>query len=198
MTCNFRWTRNISGRTCNDLDSLLTLLNAYVKQDKVMDSRIWDLAGNGLFTTKKLANLLDDNILNKGLVVREEFLKNRLTPIKVAIFIWRALKRRISVRIELDKRGIDLDSVRCPLCDDDVETIEHTLIFCRHAMDIWVRVYKWWGLGTVSNLSINEIFRGKCNRSLSPLWSSIWQAIEWTCGYLIWKTRNQKVFSDSS
>ncbi|XP_071704484.1 uncharacterized protein [Rutidosis leptorrhynchoides] len=133
-----------------------------------------------------------------GLLVREVFLKNRLTPIKVAIFIWRALKRRIPVRIELDKRGIDLDSVRCPLCDDDVETIEHTLIFCRHAMDIWVRVYKWWGLGTVSNLSIDEIFRGKCNRSLSPLWSSIWQAIEWTCGYLIWKNRNQKVFSDSS
>ncbi|XP_071694324.1 uncharacterized protein [Rutidosis leptorrhynchoides] len=30
------------------------------------------------------------------------------------IFIWRVLKRRIPVRTELDKRGIDLKTVRCP------------------------------------------------------------------------------------
>ncbi|XP_071689538.1 uncharacterized protein [Rutidosis leptorrhynchoides] len=199
FVCNFRWKRDVSGRAINELDSLMALLNDYVKQDKAKDSWIWNLAGNGLFSTKKLAFVLDEKILNFGSHANnEEFLKNNLVPSKVAIFIWRALKRRIPVRTELDKRGIDLDSVRCPLCDDNVESIEHSLIFCRYAMDIWVRVYKWWGLGVVSNLSINELFRGNCNRPLSPLWSSIWQALEWTCGYLIWKNRNQKVFSNSS
>ncbi|XP_071694930.1 uncharacterized protein [Rutidosis leptorrhynchoides] len=199
FVCNFRWKRDISGRAINDLDSLTALLNAYVKQDKATDSWIWNLAGNGLFSTKKLASVIDERILNYGSYANnEDFLKNNLVPFKVAIFIWRALKRRIPVRTELDKRGIDLDSVRCPLCDDDVESIEHSLIFCRYAMDIWIRDYKWWGLGAVTNLSISELFRSKCNRSLSPLWSSIWQSIEWTCGYLIWKNRNLKVFSNSS
>ncbi|XP_071699108.1 uncharacterized protein [Rutidosis leptorrhynchoides] len=196
---NFRWHRDVSGRTRNDLESLVELLNVYVKQDKTTNSWIWNLAGNGIFTTKKMAKFVDEKFLNIGSNGRnDEFLKNGLVPNKVALFIRRALKRRIPVRTELDKRGMDLDSVRCPLCDDDVETVEHALIFCRHAMDIWVGVFKWWGLGAVSNLSISEIFRGKCNRSLSPQWSSIWQSIEWTCGYLIWKNRNQKVFSNSS
>ncbi|XP_071686816.1 uncharacterized protein [Rutidosis leptorrhynchoides] len=192
------WRRTPSGRTLDDLNSLKALLNAYVKQDKTMDSWVCNLAGNGLFTTKKLATIIDDKLICTGSSSNEEFMKNHLLPIKVSIFIWRVLRRRIPVRTELDKRGIDLDSVRCPLCDDDVETIDHTLFFCRHAMEIWDRVYKWWGLGTVSNLRINEAFRGKCNRSLSSLWSSIWQSIEWTCAYLIWNNRNQKVFSNSS
>ncbi|XP_071687552.1 uncharacterized protein [Rutidosis leptorrhynchoides] len=102
------------------------------------------------------------------------------------------------VLTELDKRGIDLDTVRCPLCDDDVETIDHSMIFCRHSMEIWERVYKWWGLGSVTNLSVNEAFQGKCNRTLSFVGSQIWQALEWTCGYLIWKNRNRKVLSNSS
>ncbi|XP_071705103.1 uncharacterized protein [Rutidosis leptorrhynchoides] len=180
LTCNFSWRREVSGRALNELDSLIALLNAYIKQDKTMDSWVWNLEGNGIFTTKKLASIINDKILNNGSSSHEEFQKNYLVPIKVSIFIWRALKRRIPVRTELDKRGIDLDSARCPLCDDDVETIEHSLIFCRHAMDIWVRVYKWWGLDAVSNLSINELFRGNCNRPLSPLLLKVWQAIEWT------------------
>ncbi|XP_071728090.1 uncharacterized protein [Rutidosis leptorrhynchoides] len=199
FVCNFRWKRDISGRAINDLDSLMELLNNYVKQDKATDSWRWSIAGNGLFSTKRLSSVIDEKILNYGSVANnDEFLKNNLVPQKVAIFIWRAIRRRIPVRIELDKRGMDLDSVRCPLCDDDVESIDHSLIFCRYAMDIWVRVYNWWGLGTVTNLSISEVFRGKCNRSLSPIWSRIWQSIEWTCGYMIWKNRNQKVFSNSS
>ncbi|XP_071738915.1 uncharacterized protein [Rutidosis leptorrhynchoides] len=176
----------------------MALLNVYTKQDRAMDSWMWNLASNGIFTTKKMASIIDEVILNNGSRPQDGFLKNNLVPSKVSIFIWRALKRRIPIRTELDKRGIDLDSVRCPLCDDDVETIEHSLLFCRHAMDIWVRVFKWWGLGAVSNLSINELFRGNCNRSLSPFMSKIWQSIEWTCGYMIWNNRNQKVFSNSS
>ncbi|XP_071728111.1 uncharacterized protein [Rutidosis leptorrhynchoides] len=199
IICNFRWKRDIFGRAINELDSLNALLNTYVKQDKSKDSWSWNLAGNGLFTTKKLTSIIDEKILNHELFVHNEsFLKNKLVPLKVAIFIWRALKKRIPVRTELDKRGIDLDSVRCPLCDHGVESIEHTLIFCRHAMDIWIRVYRWWGLRPVTNLSLNKLFKGNCNRSLTPLWSRIWQAIEWTYGYLLWKNRNQKVFSNSS
>ncbi|XP_071727951.1 uncharacterized protein [Rutidosis leptorrhynchoides] len=127
---------------------------------------------------------------------RHATIRNNLVPLKIVIFIWRVLKRRIPVCTEIDKRGIDLDSVRCPLCDDDVESIDHALFFCRHSMDIWERVYKWWNLGSVTNLSVNEAFRGNANRTLTNLGSRIWQALEWTCGYLMWKNWNNKVFGN--
>ncbi|XP_071705377.1 uncharacterized protein [Rutidosis leptorrhynchoides] len=88
----------------------MALLNAYTKHDKTKDSWIWNLTGNGVFTTKKLASIIDEVILNIGSRPKEGFLKNNLVPSKVSIFIWRALKRRLPVRTELDKRGIDLDS----------------------------------------------------------------------------------------
>ncbi|XP_071686803.1 uncharacterized protein [Rutidosis leptorrhynchoides] len=112
--------------------------------------------------------------------------------------MWRVLNRKIPVRTELDKRGIDLDSVRCPSCDDDIESIDHVMFFCRSSLDVWERVYKWWNLGGVSNLSLSEAFRGNCIRPLSRSGKLIWQALEWTCAYLIWRNRNLKVFSNKS
>ena len=50
---------------------------------------------------------------------------NKLIPIKVNIASWRFENRRVPTRVNLDHRGIDLDSVRCPICDEDLETEEH-------------------------------------------------------------------------
>ncbi|XP_071715102.1 uncharacterized protein [Rutidosis leptorrhynchoides] len=165
------------------------------QKDQSLDSWVWRLVSNGVFSTKKLSSLIDEK-LHSDSRTQDATLKNNLVPSKVEIFIWRVLKRRIPVRTELDKRGIDLDTVRCPLCDDDVETTEHSMIFCRHSMEIWDKVYKWWKLGSFANFSLNEAFHGKNNRPLSFLGSKIWQAMEWTCGDLIWKNRNRKVFSN--
>ncbi|XP_071685671.1 uncharacterized protein [Rutidosis leptorrhynchoides] len=194
----WNWLREPTGRALNELNQLLNLLNSYVKSGRDTDTWVWNLSSSGLFTTKRLATLIDEKIIGGYASANDETLKNNLVPLKVELFIWRMLKRRIPVRAELDKRGIDLDSVLCPLCDNDVESIEHLMVFCQQSMDIWERVYKWWGLGPVTNLSINEAFRGNCNRSSSPLGSKIWQALEWTCAYLIWRNRNQMVFSKKS
>ncbi|XP_071694430.1 uncharacterized protein [Rutidosis leptorrhynchoides] len=125
-------------------------------------------------------------------------MRNSLVPKKVEVFVWRAKRRRLPVLTELDKRGIDLHSVRCPICDNDIETVDHSLIFCKDTLDIWNKVYKWWGFNGVTNLSISEIFCGNSPHQLSTLGAKIWQAVEWSCGYLIWKNRNQKVFCNKS
>ncbi|XP_071696483.1 uncharacterized protein [Rutidosis leptorrhynchoides] len=154
-----------SRRVNGELQDLISRLNGYSKQDIRADSWHWKLSSNGLFTTKNLTRLIDDAILQDG-KTRHQTLRNNLVPLKVEVFMWRVLNRRIPARTELDKRGIDLDSV-----------------------------YKWWNLGGVSNLSLNEAFQGKCNHALSLSGSLIWQALEWTCRYLIWRNQNHKVFS---
>ncbi|XP_071718450.1 uncharacterized protein [Rutidosis leptorrhynchoides] len=162
-----------------------------------IDSWKWALSSNGIFTTKKLQGLIEEKFLTEGRGNRET-LRNFLVPKKVEIFIWRVLNKRITVLTELDKRGIDLHSVRCPICDDDIETIEHSLVFCKHAFDVWARVYKWWGLDSFSNLSTSETFLGSINATSSGLGSKIWQAVDWTSGYILWKNRNNKVYKNKS
>ncbi|XP_071713623.1 uncharacterized protein [Rutidosis leptorrhynchoides] len=109
----------------------------------------------------------------------EKYLTNALTKIG-----------RIPVRVELDKRGIDLDSVRCTVCDNDLETVEHILLKCSFAKDTWNRVFRWWGIDRPLYSCLEEMFIGDIGGSKSMLW----QAVEWVSGYLIWKNRNLTLF----
>ncbi|XP_071740813.1 uncharacterized protein [Rutidosis leptorrhynchoides] len=125
-------------------------------------------------------------------------MRNNLISKKIEMFVWRATQKLLPVRIELDKRGIDLDTVRCPLCDDDIETVEHSLLFCNNSMDIWNRVFSWWGFGLMTNLSMNEILRGNGPINMTENGKYVWQAVVWVCAYLIWANRNNVVFRGKS
>ncbi|XP_071709057.1 uncharacterized protein [Rutidosis leptorrhynchoides] len=129
ITMTWGWNRDLNGLAQDDLNALIILLNSYVKQDKPTDSWSWNMAANGIYTIKKMSGYIDDITIGNNTAHQNETLKNNLVPKKVEVFIWRVLKRRIPVRTELDKRGIDIDSVRCPLCDDDIETIDHLMFF---------------------------------------------------------------------
>ncbi|XP_071704650.1 uncharacterized protein [Rutidosis leptorrhynchoides] len=124
-----------------------------------------------------------------------ETLRNNFIPKKVEIFIWRSRKKRIPTLVELDKRGIDLHSVRCPLCDDEVESVDLALLFCKEVFGIWEKVFKWWGLNVFSSASLFEILQGSSIGNMTTLGSKIWQAVLWSCCYLIWWNRNQMVFN---
>ncbi|PWA72896.1 hypothetical protein CTI12_AA264790 [Artemisia annua] len=56
---------------------------------------------------------------------------------KVNILAWCVSNQRLPTRYNLDRRGIDLHSTRCPVCDDDIETEEHLFATCPAAIDSW-------------------------------------------------------------
>ncbi|XP_071695363.1 uncharacterized protein [Rutidosis leptorrhynchoides] len=147
------------------------------------------------FKVKILASEIDKQILSSS-SNQVNTLRNNLVPKKIEIFVWRALKKRIPVRLELDKRGIDLHSVRCPICDDDLESVDHALIFYKHVIDVWDRVFRWWNLGNFSHFSLQEIFGGMAAANVTPssFGAKFWQALLWVCAYRIWKNRNKMVF----
>ncbi|XP_071704435.1 uncharacterized protein [Rutidosis leptorrhynchoides] len=103
-------------------------------------------------------------------------------------------RRRLPVRVELDNRGIDLHTVRCPICDDDMESTDHALVLCKLAFEVWERVYRWWGFGNFSSTSVIDLFNGEYSDGNGSKKNPLWQAVEWACGYYIWKNRNKKVF----
>nr|GEW95794.1 RNA-directed DNA polymerase, eukaryota, reverse transcriptase zinc-binding domain protein [Tanacetum cinerariifolium] len=50
----------------------------------------------------------------------------------------------LPTRLNLDYKGAALDSVRCPICDNDIENEEH---LCAHSdifINTWSRVLQWW------------------------------------------------------
>ncbi|XP_071689069.1 uncharacterized protein [Rutidosis leptorrhynchoides] len=122
-------------------------------------------------------------------------LRNYLVPLKVELFIWRTRHKRLPTRVELDKCRIDLGTVRCPVCDNGLESVDHSIILCSFAFDVWNRVFDWWNLGSFSNMSINEAFLGNGHTFTTDVGKQLWQATEWVTSYSIWKNRNALIFT---
>ncbi|GKA62006.1 RNA-directed DNA polymerase, eukaryota, reverse transcriptase zinc-binding domain protein [Tanacetum coccineum] len=154
--------------------------------DKGSDKWRWLLDEDGEFKVKMLTRLIEEKCLcleSSG----QETTWNKLVPKKVNIFIWRALKNSLSVREELDRRNIDLDSVICPCCNNSVESCTHSLITCDLAMSVWGKNFSWWKVGRVNAFTIDEFFSSYGNVNVPKPISCLWQAVVWTTGYFVWK-----------
>ncbi|GJT44971.1 RNA-directed DNA polymerase, eukaryota, reverse transcriptase zinc-binding domain protein [Tanacetum coccineum] len=100
----------------------------------------WTLNGDGNFLVKDLSRIVEEKILDVE-TNSQQMIWNKLLPKKVKIFVWRVLKGRIPVREELDKRGIDLDSVLFPCCNSVVESCAHSLVLYDLARGVWEKIY---------------------------------------------------------
>ncbi|GKA73845.1 RNA-directed DNA polymerase, eukaryota [Tanacetum coccineum] len=83
---------------------------------------------------------------------------NQIIPKKVNIFVWRASRDRLPSRWNLSRRGIEVNSLNCPICDTGTETSFHTLWACSFASLVWIRVFKWVDLFIPSILSLSDLF----------------------------------------
>ncbi|XP_071695491.1 uncharacterized protein [Rutidosis leptorrhynchoides] len=165
-----------------------------VKPEKGREEWSWSWSKDGSFSVHRLTDILVRSSPDIA-PVSIMSLRNKLVPLKVELFIWRTRHKRLPTRVELDKRGMELGTVRCPVCDNGLESVEHSIILCTFASDIWNRVYDWWKLGPLTNLGINESFLGNGYNFTSDLGKQLWQATEWVTGYMIWKSRNAFTFT---
>ncbi|XP_071694360.1 uncharacterized protein [Rutidosis leptorrhynchoides] len=137
--------------------------------------------------------LLDDKILQNSFLTNETARNNFLLQ-KIGIFIWRSKLQRIPVCVELDKRGVDLDTILCPVFKTETETVEHALLLCSTAKDLWERVFKWWNVRSSQYSGLCDMFNGIIPGTNTNIRSKLWQAIEWVGGYMLWRNRNLKAF----
>ncbi|XP_071713461.1 uncharacterized protein [Rutidosis leptorrhynchoides] len=144
-----------------------------------------------------MAKSIDDK-----LILRESIpsatLKNNLVPLKIGIFVWRILRKRIAVKVELDRRGNDLDTLLCPLCNDVVESMDQAIYSCKSGQEIWIGIIKWWNLSLPLGFTLVDLI--KCSNAirLETSKKKVWQAVVWVTCYLIWKNRNLKVFRNDA
>ncbi|GKC56537.1 RNA-directed DNA polymerase, eukaryota, reverse transcriptase zinc-binding domain protein, partial [Tanacetum coccineum] len=120
---------------------------------------------------------------------------NTLLPLKVNIFIWRTTNKRLPTRANLDYRGIDLDSVRCPMCDDAIETEDHIFVSCPIAKDTWKCIADWWN---IPNITIANLLEGLNLADTVPITAasiSFFDVVVQTTHWLLWRFRNNTTFA---
>nr|GEZ89587.1 RNA-directed DNA polymerase, eukaryota [Tanacetum cinerariifolium] len=122
---------------------------------------------------------------------------NRCIPIKVNVFLWRLVLNKLPTRVNLDTKGIDVDSVLCLICCVNVETVNHVFFSCEMAKDFWALMAIWWEL----DIPICSNFMEWCSWiDYSHLSSKAKLVLEGVGGSLlwsIWRFRNELIFFDS-
>ncbi|GKB30495.1 RNA-directed DNA polymerase, eukaryota, reverse transcriptase zinc-binding domain protein [Tanacetum coccineum] len=153
-----------------ELANLISQLSLSSSQDK------WEftLCTSRRFIVQSLRYLINDSSTATDQTTTRW---NKLVPIKVNISSWRVVHARLPTRVNLDVRGIDLHSVRCPLCDDDVEMEVHLFISCKIAKETWSNVLKWWKLNNLQFSSIINIITLADQACLSPALYPIFDAV---------------------
>jgi hypothetical protein len=74
---------------------------------------------------------------------------NTWAPPKCKSFLWLAVINRCWTADRLARRGLDHPD-KCPLCDQEDETVQHILVSCVFAREVWVQILSLVGLQHLS------------------------------------------------
>ncbi|GJQ97441.1 RNA-directed DNA polymerase, eukaryota [Tanacetum coccineum] len=87
-------------------------------------------------------------------------------------------------------------SNQCGICDTRDETINHLMLQCDLARDLWALVGRWWSLDFPSVLTIRELMSWVDGTRLHSLAKKVLHVVVGTTAWSIWNFRNQNVFQE--
>ncbi|PWA89421.1 reverse transcriptase domain, Reverse transcriptase zinc-binding domain protein [Artemisia annua] len=187
------WTRNFHGGvTGSQLDLLISMLEN-VQLSEGQDAWQWSLIGSNIFTVKDIRIFIDSISLPESPF---ETRWCRFIPRKINILVWRILRDRIPTRWNLSRKGFEVPSLLCPLCNTSPETSSHLFWSCNLAISVWRLVFKWMDLPLPDSDSLNGVFgwldHARLNSASKSTLHSILGVVVWT----LWQFRNNKIFGD--
>ncbi|GJW62634.1 RNA-directed DNA polymerase, eukaryota [Tanacetum coccineum] len=141
-----------SGIESEQWDHLLDSLEG-VMLSPSEDRWSWDLNGSGEFSVASARRYIDNNRL-PDISSKTRWIKE--VPIKVNVHAWKVRINGLPTRWNISRRGIDIPSILCPLCETGVESSKHLFFNCSVVRDIFRRVCIWWDMSYMELDSFDE------------------------------------------
>ncbi|GKC18097.1 RNA-directed DNA polymerase, eukaryota [Tanacetum coccineum] len=113
----------------------------------------WDLESSGDFSVASVRNIIDDKSL---LDVNSKTRWIKYVPIKVNVHAWKVKTDSLPTRFNVSRRGIDIDSIMCAICDNGVETSRHLFFYCCTVRQIVRKITRWWDVPYVEAESYED------------------------------------------
>ncbi|GJV50418.1 RNA-directed DNA polymerase, eukaryota, reverse transcriptase zinc-binding domain protein, partial [Tanacetum coccineum] len=80
----------------------------------------------------------------------------KAVPIKVNIHAWKVKLNILPTRLNISKRGMDIESILCPLCEKNVKSSSHIFFTCPISREIFRKVLLWRKIDVVMVSSYDE------------------------------------------
>ncbi|GJV17997.1 RNA-directed DNA polymerase, eukaryota [Tanacetum coccineum] len=161
----------------------------------ISDRWVWDLNEDGVFRVKDVRNLLDETFLPKADTPTRWI---KCIPIKVNVFVWKALQDRLPTRSNLVRRNILIDSLSCPICDGEPEDSSHLFFRCCLARDVTRSVCRWWDLDFHSFNSYTDWQGWFKQLRLGAKSKEVLEGVFYVSWWSLWNFRNHLLFADSN
>ena len=118
-----------------ELINLQELLADRRLSEAAQDAWVWS---GPIFTTRAAYRLLrDQEYLEDPLILQRcRLVWKRRLPLKIKVFAWLLLRRRLMTRSRLQRMVPDAP-VECPLCARAVEDCQHLFFICPLAQTVW-------------------------------------------------------------
>ena len=159
------------------------------------DRLIWKPASTGHYSSKFFRQIVEGDSPIEGVF---SLLKWRgCVPPKVEIFLWFLFQNRLPVLSYLSNCNIvPANNTKCPLCKEDVETIDHIFLWCRCVSAIWSGVCTWWNISVAIPKSIVDWFSQWLGLMPSVACKEFWFMLFAVISWIIWLWRNGVVFEN--
>lgn len=104
-------------------------------------------------------------------------------PVKVNIFAWKIRLDCLPTRLNISKRGMDIESILCPICEEEVESTSHIFFTCHIAKEIFCKIAWWWDVNVMDVSTYEEWLEWLSN---TPLQSKHKKLLEGVCFVMWW------------
>nr|GEU53226.1 RNA-directed DNA polymerase, eukaryota, reverse transcriptase zinc-binding domain protein [Tanacetum cinerariifolium] len=105
------------------------------------DRWVWSLEGSGEFTVASVRRLIDDRMLPE-ISSKTRWIK--AVPIKVYVHAWKVRLDCLSTRLNISRRGMNIESIICPMCGKASESNRHIFFTCLIAREVFRKIsYSW-------------------------------------------------------
>nr|GEY60437.1 RNA-directed DNA polymerase, eukaryota [Tanacetum cinerariifolium] len=188
---SFSFRRNPRGGL--EMDQLANL-NDLIKEvylNSNTDRWSWLLDKSGVFAMSSVRNLIDEKILP---ITEFQTRWNKCVSIKINVHTWKIMKNLLPTRFNISRRGILIDSIKCPICDQGVETLSHLFFTCPMVRHVFNMINRWWSLHSVEVDSYEGWFLWIDSVHIPVKNNSLLEGVFQVMWWLLWYFRNKTIF----
>nr|GEU40740.1 RNA-directed DNA polymerase, eukaryota [Tanacetum cinerariifolium] len=155
----------------------------------------WLLYNDGVYSVASLKKKID-NQRSLSEASRTRWVK--YIPIKVNILAWKIKLNALPTRFNLSRRGIDIGSLMCPLCDVGIETSTHLFFICNIADQIYYKIARWWNVTYEGFTSYTEWLGWLALLRHSIKLKALLEGVFYNTWWFLWGFRNKIMFDSNS
>ncbi|GJT00400.1 RNA-directed DNA polymerase, eukaryota, reverse transcriptase zinc-binding domain protein [Tanacetum coccineum] len=152
----------------HQMEELMTNLEGLLLPN-MLDRWFWSHSGDGEFSVSSTRNFID----NKTIGVKMDNLPTRLN---------------------LSRRGLDLESIFCPSCDLAVESTSHIFFSCSMMKDLYKNIVRWWDINMTALSSYEEWQDWFSSLHLLSKLKLILEGVFYITWWTTWNYRNKSIF----